>query len=256
MKKMTALLLSCAGTISVAGGGSFRLTVGHVADRPKEPPSTTVVVHGETPLSATTTPTTLPPVSNVSTQSIRSSDVLVARYKFNERSARVRKLQRELNVYVDGHYGNQTRKAHVSRLKALGLSTSIVPSNKTVPRYNISYDAKKRCPEFEPALAQNGLYPVEVFSYLAWRESRCNPAAVNAKWKNGKIVWTLNRDGSYDSGLLQINSTWTTVTSQICGSPWGDMNVLLDANCNMKVAKYLLDNSTDGLGNWNIRRTS
>jgi hypothetical protein len=256
MNKLTALLLSCAGTITVASGASFSVTIGHTADRPKEPPSTTVVVHGETSLSVATTPTTITPVSNVSAQAVQPSNVLETRYKFNERSARVRKLQRELGVLADGHYGNQTRKAHIAKLKALGLSTEVAPSNKPTPRYNISYDASKRCPQFEADLAQHGLQPVEVFSYLAWRESRCNPASVNARWKNGKIVWTLNRDGTYDSGLLQINSTWTTITSQICGSAWGDMKALLDVNCNLKVAKYLLDNSADGLGNWRIRRTN
>jgi hypothetical protein len=185
------------------------------------------------------------------------SSVLTRKYGFGERSNRVRALQRELSgVVVDGVYGNQTRNAHIRKLKALGLPRNNVPSNKPVPRYNISYDSEKRCPQYEASFAEHGLQPVEVFSYIAWRESRCNPKSVNAVWKNGKIVKTLNRDGSYDSGLLQINSSWTTVTAQTCGTEWGNLRPLLNLDCNLKVAKFLLDNSSSGLGNWNVRRTN
>jgi len=58
---------------------------------------------------------------------------------------------------------------------------------------------------------------------------------------------TLNRDGSFDSGLLQINSTWKTVTRNICG---GGLDLLLVLDCNLRVAKYLLDNG--GLAHWGI----
>ena len=186
-----------------------------------------------------------------------TTSVLTRKYGFGERSNRVRALQHAVGgVVVDGVYGNQTRNAHIRKLKALGLSTKNVPSNKPVPRYNISYNDKKRCPQYEAAFAEHGLIPVEVFSYVAWRESRCNPKSVNAVWKNGKIVKTLNRDGSYDSGLLQINSSWTTVTAQSCGTEWGNLRPLLNLDCNLKVAKFILDNSSNGLGNWSIHRTN
>ncbi|NBO53556.1 MAG: hypothetical protein EBU84_02955 [Actinobacteria bacterium] len=103
-----------------------------------------------------------------------------------------------------------------------------------------------RCPKFEPLFQQYGLEPVETFSYIAYRESRCRIKAVNARWdKDGNIVWTLNKDGSYDIGLLQINSTWKTVTRNICG---GSIEMLYELDCNLRVAKYLLDNG--GLGHW------
>lgn len=95
--------------------------------------------------------------------------------------------------------------------------------------------------------------PVKLFSFIAWRESRCKPDSVNAIWENGKIVWTLNKDGSYDSGLLQINSTWKTLTSQVCSTPYGDLSALKDPVCNVKVAKYLYDESSDRFSNWNIK---
>jgi hypothetical protein len=187
----------------------------------------------------------------------QTPSVLTRKYGFGERSNRVRTLQRALGgVVVDGVYGNQTRNAHIRKLKALGLPRNNVPSNKPVPRYNISYDSEKRCPQYEASFAEHGLEPVEVFSYIAWRESRCNPNSVNAIWENGKIVWTLNKDGSYDSGLLQINSSWKTVTSQTCASEFGDLKVLRNLDCNLRVAKFLLISSKNGLKHWSIRRTN
>lgn len=109
-------------------------------------------------------------------------------------------------------------------------------------------DLSKRCPQYESLLAAHGLRPVQAFSYIAWRESRCRPDAINARWdKSGRLVWTLNRNRSYDSGLLQVNSSWKTVTRQTCG---GGIDLLLTLDCNLRVAKYLLDNG--GLRHWSL----
>lgn len=116
-----------------------------------------------------------------------------------------------------------------------------LPTNKTM-----------YCPNWEPLFKDHQL-PSKLFSYIAWRESRCNPGAVNAIWENGKIVWTLNQDGSYDSGLLQINSTWKTVTSQVCKAQYGDLTVLTVPSCNVKVAKYLYDREKKRLSSWRIK---
>lgn len=248
MKHFTALLLSFAGPVLVAGGS---IAVGQPTGTLKEPPSTTVVVQGKSSLSETTHR-----VETAQSASTRQT-VLTAKYKFNEKSARVKKLQRVVGVYIDGHYGKFTRQAHIAKLKAAGLSTALVPAVQLPPvRYNISYDKTHRCPSFEPMLEQHGLHPVDVFSYVAWRESRCSPSAINAIWKNGKIVWTLNKDGSYDSGLLQINSSWKQVTSDVCKTDYGDLKVLLVLDCNLQVAKFILDNSSSGLGNWRIYKRS
>ncbi len=221
---------------------------------PKEPPSTTSVVHGATSLSVTTT--TLAEVTTASAAT-NTERVLTAKYTYNERSPRVRKLQRTIGTaVVDGHYGPKTRSKHIAKLQAMGLSRANVPSNKPVPTYNISYNPERRCPTFEQEFGRHGLHPVDVFSYIAWRESRCNPKSVNAIWKNGKIVWTLNNDGSYDSGLLQINSSWKTVTAQVCGSEFGDLTVLRNLDCNLKVAKHIMENSSGKLANWRVYRTN
>jgi len=101
----------------------------------------------------------------------------------------------------------------------------------------IPNDLTKRCPEWEDKLREYRL-PVKLFSYIMWRESRCIPDAHNK---------TLNRDKSQDRGLLQINSTWKTVTKNICGT---DLDGLFDPTCNLKVAKYLYDNG--GAGHWSM----
>jgi hypothetical protein len=107
---------------------------------------------------------------------------------------------------------------------------------------------KGKCPDFEPMFKQYGLEPVGVFSYIAFRESRCRVKAINARFdQDGNVVWTLNRDGSIDRGLLQVNSSWRSVTRRICGT---DVDGLLVLDCNLRVAKYLLDNG--GLGHWGM----
>lgn len=193
---------------------------------------------------------------NVIPEALRPEAILQAGFFFNERSERVGQLQAYMGVTVDGHYGKLTRKAHITALGAAGMETAFVPA---VPnpitdghkkQYSISQDPTHRCPQFEPLFKQYGLEPVEVFSYIAYRESRCNPNAVNAKFDSkGDITWTLNKDGSVDRGLIQINSCWKTVTKNVCGT---GLEGLFDAHCNLKVAKYIMDNSSGGLSNWNV----
>jgi len=123
-------------------------------------------------------------------------------------------------------------------------TTTTIPLPKEVPS-----DPEKRCPKFEHKFAEYNL-PVEIFSYIAWRESGCNPKAVNARWDaNGNVIWTLNKNGSIDRGLVQINSGWQTVTKNVCGTK---LNGLFNVDCNLKVAKYIMDNSVGKLNNWSI----
>lgn len=117
--------------------------------------------------------------------------------------------------------------------KALVLPVEVVPEG-------VPADKTKRCPQLEDEIAEFGL-PVETFSYIAWRESRCNPLAHNK---------TLNRNGTQDRGVVQINSGWKTVTAKECASQYGDLSVLFDVRCNLAVARYLYRNG--GLRHWNL----
>lgn len=95
----------------------------------------------------------------------------------------------------------------------------------------------ERCPQYEPLIRQAGL-PVEMFSYIAYRESRCQARVIG---KNAPGVRP-------DYGLFQIQGSWVTVTSQICKARYGDIKVLLSPKCNVRVAKYLYDHG--GTAHW------
>ena len=117
--------------------------------------------------------------------------------------------------------------------------------------YSVSLPLGKQyyCPEYEPIFEKYAL-PAKVFSYIAWRESRCNPGAINAIWKNGKLVWTLNKNGSYDSGLLQINSSWfKTLRVQLGHTP----EDLMDPSVNALFASWILHFSSGRLSNWSLK---
>ena len=117
--------------------------------------------------------------------------------------------------------------------KVLILPVEVVPEG-------VPADKTTRCPQWEDEFAAFGL-PVEAFSYIAYRESRCNPLAHNK---------TLNRNGTQDRGILQINSSWVSVTAKECASQKGDLSVLFDVRCNLAVARYLYRNG--GLRHWNL----
>jgi hypothetical protein len=115
------------------------------------------------------------------------------------------------------------------------------------------------CPQYHDLLRKHNL-PVKVFDPIMWRESRCRTKVIGWNYHKGKS----HRDcvlapaaqykkckavRSYDSGLLQINSSWKTLTSQVCRSKFGNMKVLLKAECNLAVAAYLFHEG-GGISNW------
>ena len=116
----------------------------------------------------------------------------------------------------------------------------------------------KACPKYHDAMRQAGLPPA-LFSPIMYRESRCDPAAIGWNYQPGMSYKDCNRAPapvykrcravrSYDSGLLQINSSWVTVTAQVCKTKYGDMTVLLQPACNLAGAAHLY--KTSGIGNW------
>jgi len=124
------------------------------------------------------------------------------------------------------------------------------PQTHPKPTRAIPSDLTKRCPRWHHKFVEHGL-PVQVFSYIAWRESRCRTHAINARFNSrGQVIWTLNRNGSIDRGLIQVNSSWVTVTAQVCKAPRGQLDVLFNVDCNLAVARYLYDNG--GLRHWGM----
>lgn len=155
-------------------------------------------------------------------------------------------------VEVEMVYTEQPGYTYDQRIVELTTTTTTTLSKKKESNSQPNEtNETESCPQYEDLFREYGLKPVKTFSYIAWRESRCRPKAVNARWDDeGNVVWTLNKNGSIDRGLLQVNSTWKTVTANACGSKFGDMEVLYDLDCNLRVAKYLLDNG--GLGHWGM----
>lgn len=140
-------------------------------------------------------------------------------------------------------------------IKEMSIDPPRTAASPYVSEFNYPKDPKKRCPKLEPLLDNAGLHPVDVFSYIAWRESGCRPEAQNARWdENGNMTYRLNKDGSYDTGLLQINSSWRTVTRNVCGDEaiLNNMQGLKNIDCNLAVARWIMDNSKGKLGNWRV----
>lgn len=96
-----------------------------------------------------------------------------------------------------------------------------------------------RCPKLESAIKRHGL-PVKHFSFILWRESKCNPKAVSA----------VRSTGYSDLGAAQIQGSWRTVTYRVCKlkPTQSHIKALLKLDCNLKVAKYLYDHG--GYGHW------
>jgi hypothetical protein len=115
------------------------------------------------------------------------------------------------------------------------------------------------CQQWHALLRKHDL-PVPLFSRIMFRESRCEPKAIGWNYKRGKS----HRDcklspastykkckaiSSYDSGLLQINSSWKSVTRDVCRTKYGDLTVLLNPDCNLAVASFLF-HQPGGVSHW------
>lgn len=125
-----------------------------------------------------------------------------------------------------------------------------------------AWNAGMRCPKIEDDLRKIGL-PVKGFSYLAWRESRCRAKVIGYNFKprmglhdcadhTPDAMKRCAAVDSFDSGLWQVNSSWVTLTAQVCGAEWGNLEVLTKKNCNLRMAKTLFENG--GYQHWRIAR--
>lgn len=86
-------------------------------------------------------------------------------------------------------------------MKLLALVTAVLFSVLPAHKAEASKD-KGLCPQWRKQAIEAGWKKrhLKTLDYIMHRESRCRPVALNT---------TLNRDGSWDYGLLQINNkTW------------------------------------------------
>lgn len=194
--------------------------------------------------------------------------VLVRKYSWGEYSKKVLELQKVINrnhKFVDenGKYGLRTRYYHKQMLENRGLTTKRVPA---IPKKALSpypSDKSMRCPKWEAKLEEYGLEPVDYFSYVMWRESRCQTEAVGWNYRSGMTRSDCGSGmylqhmkckavKSWDVGLLQINSSWNTVTKEVCGKGTYT-RVLMNPDCNLRVARWLMLNG--GYGHWSGQST-
>lgn len=177
----------------------------------------------------------------------------------SERSANARWVQRQpdtlkhpLSVAGKEH----TMKQPIVRIIIIGIIINLVLLAVAYKDADAAPIKGLPCPEWHDALRNAGL-PVRVFAPIMWRESRCQPKAIGWNYKQGKS----HRDcklspartyrkcsavRSYDIGLLQVNSTWFSVTKAICKS--SDILILQKPSCNIAVAAYLYANG--GSSHW------
>lgn len=111
---------------------------------------------------------------------------------------------------------------------------SLLSTLATVMATAMPLPAEAHC--WADASAQYGI-PVDVLKAVAKTESNFNPAAKN-----------VNKDGSYDVGMMQINSTWLK-TLETYGITESDLS---EPCTNVKIGAWILSNNAKRLGwNWN-----
>lgn len=135
---------------------------------------------------------------------------------------------------------------------------AIVEAPRPVSVPTTTVPATARCPQWWGLAAEAGWHAdsMPTLDYVMWRESRCNPSAHNT---------TLNRDGSADLGLTQINDrSWCLPTRWYPGGYLQSVGVLSTVGCeqlfdpltNLKAAKALYDYSEkqqgEGFQPWNL----
>jgi len=94
---------------------------------------------------------------------------------------------------------------------------------------------------------------------IMWRESKCQTRAVGWNYRSGTTHRDCKDNGfyharkkckavrSWDVGLFQVNSSWYTLTTRLCGKNTRS-RVLMKSSCNFRVAKWLYENG--GLVHW------
>jgi hypothetical protein len=94
---------------------------------------------------------------------------------------------------------------------------------------------------------------------IMWRESKCQPKAVGWNYRKPLTHRDCKDRGtfharrkckavkSWDVGLFQINSSWNTLTTQVCGKNTRS-EILKNVDCNFRVASVLYKNG--GLAHW------
>lgn len=174
------------------------------------------------------------------------STVIAQSFKWGQRGRLVKDLQEIVGAPLTAKYDGKTWAAHYAYLWSRQMDLSLAPRPKLKMPRAIPVDPSKRCPEIASQALAAGFpsWAIDSISYIAWKESRCQPDAINAKDENG---------GSF--GLMQINGIWTRrlVRQQIIVS----RDQLLGPQKNLEAAFYVWIQSIKASNNawrpWGIK---
>jgi len=114
-------------------------------------------------------------------------------------------------------------KRFFSMMVALGISSSVVAQGVDIPRCT-----------WESVAQKHAVNPYLLFA-IATTESRLRPGVVSKK----------NKDGTYDIGLMQINSSWLPKLGRYGVSEAS----LFDSCVNLDVGAWILAGNMKRLGN-------
>jgi hypothetical protein len=140
---------------------------------------------------------------------------------------------------------------------ALALALTIAPIAVVSP---VEASQPWLCPKYTAEIKKT--FPRKdwrTMDRIMHRESKCIRKAVGWNHYKGMSHKDCKDNGRYhnrkrckavrtwDVGLFQINSSWFTITTQLCGKNTRS-TVLMRSSCNFRVAKWLYENG--GLVHW------
>lgn len=135
------------------------------------------------------------------------------------------------------------------RTAAIIVAASIIVGANIPADADATYEWK--CDKYKTAIKQ--AFPRKHWRQMdsiCWRESKSEPRAIGWNYRAGKSHKDCKLSHakryrkcaavkSYDVGLFQINSQHREITARLCKTKLGEMLVLQDPSCNVKVASYL-----------------
>lgn len=154
-------------------------------------------------------------------------DILLASYTYNEQSDEVRELQEVVGADPDGHYGPQTREAHIRALDENDLDDSHVPD---VPVYTPPTDVV-----YEPGVEQWRPWVTEAVFAFGGDEADVT-RFLRIMHCESRGIPTAKNPNSSASGLMQHLTKYWPARAEAVGMPGADV---FDPWANIYVSAWL-----------------
>jgi uncharacterized protein YjhX (UPF0386 family) len=139
---------------------------------------------------------------------------------------------------------------------ALALALTVAPIAVVSP---VEASKPWLCPKYTEQIKQTfKRKDWRTMDAIMWRESKCVTRAVGWNYRKPQThknctlapfeqYRRCKAVKSWDVGLFQINSSWNTITTRLCGKNTRS-TILMQPDCNFRVAKWLYQNG--GLAHW------